>query len=85
MIVRIDGEEVGRRIAALSGHLSASTPQALMLRVCSHLLGGPPDSKVVVHLRKPNGELREARLTRRVPPRERPAEREGEMVRVLEG
>jgi C-terminal processing protease CtpA/Prc len=85
VIVSIEGEEVGRRVAEISKYVSASTPQALMRRVCSLLLAGPENSTIRVKVRKAGGELKEVELARKGSSRQQRGEREGAIFRLLEG
>jgi C-terminal processing protease CtpA/Prc len=64
-VVGLDGRDVSDRIRDLSTHLSASTPQALMEKVCSRLLNGPPGSTVSLQIRNPQGVLRTTILPRK--------------------
>jgi C-terminal processing protease CtpA/Prc len=83
-VVQIGGAEVGARVKELSRYLSASTPQALMWKVCNNLLNGPSGSDVSVQLRKPGGRLVTATVARKTEYRMRPAEGfPGDVLRVL--
>jgi C-terminal processing protease CtpA/Prc len=83
-VVQIGGADVGARIKELSKYLSASTPQALMWKVCNNLLNGPSGSDVSVQLRKPGGRLVTATVARKTEYRMRPAEGfPGDVLRLL--
>jgi C-terminal processing protease CtpA/Prc len=56
-VVQLAGADIGPRIRELSRYFSASTPQALMWKVCNYLLNGTPGSEVSVQMRKPDGRL----------------------------
>jgi C-terminal processing protease CtpA/Prc len=85
-ILGIDGNDVAIRIHELSSHYSASTPQALMWKVCSGLLSGPPGSQASLKVRKPGGAVVNAVLTRKSEYRRPMSEGSpGEVVRLLLG
>jgi C-terminal processing protease CtpA/Prc len=65
-IVQFAGAAVETRIRELSRYLSASTPQALMWKVCRTLLNGPAGSDVSVQVRKPDGRLLTATVSRKL-------------------
>jgi C-terminal processing protease CtpA/Prc len=68
VVLEVDGEEAGRRIARLGSYLSASTPQSLNLLVMERWLNGPPGSKVRLKWRDATGRVRMGAITRRAWP-----------------
>ncbi|MGC8794628.1 MAG: S41 family peptidase, partial [Bryobacteraceae bacterium] len=84
VVLEVDGEEAGQRIARLARYLSASTPQSLDLLVMERWLNGPPGSPVRLKWRDAAGRVRSAAIARRGWPARIPW-RSGPVWTVLEG
>ena len=82
-IVAVDGTDVSARVKELSKYASASTPQALMWKVCSNLLAGVDGSQVALQVRKPDGAVRTASLPRKREYRTGERGLGGEIIRIL--
>jgi len=83
-IAAVDGEPVAARIERLSRAVSASTPAALMAKICgSYLLRGPAGPAVLA-VQGAGGKTREVRLTRDPKARFQPPPA-GDTVRILPG
>jgi C-terminal processing protease CtpA/Prc len=67
VILAIDGEPAAERIEALARLKSLSTPQATYAYIYPAALRGAKDSKVKLRLEGPDGQPREAEITRTAP------------------
>ncbi len=85
IVLAVDGEEAGDRIARYSRYLAASTPQSLRSIVAVRLLAGPEDSTVSLTLRNRMGEVKQVKLPRKYEYRRRLTLRTGEITKVLPG
>jgi C-terminal processing protease CtpA/Prc len=82
VVVSVDDEPFGARIARLRPYVTASTETARRNRLAAVALQGPPDSVAVLTLRGADGGTRTVRIPRRQtsPPRE-----SGKPYRIIDG
>jgi len=83
-IVTIDGEPVGDRVARIQPYLSFSTPQGRDQLLAVRLLAGVRDTRSKVQVLR-NGKTLEVSTSERGPTFRPAAQRDGEVVRVIDG
>jgi C-terminal processing protease CtpA/Prc len=83
VVLRVDGEEAGARLARLRPYFAASTPQSLDRKLMQVWLNGAPGSAAALSVRDGEGRVKEVRAPRSggLAPRR---ERSGEVVRILD-
>jgi C-terminal processing protease CtpA/Prc len=84
VVLRVDREEAGARIARLGRYIAASTPQSQDRRIMQFWLNGEPGTEVVLTVRSGDGRTREARLKRSMDFLRR-RERAGDVQQLLPG
>jgi C-terminal processing protease CtpA/Prc len=85
VVVKVDGEPVRERMRRLGRYITASTPQAHTFVVLHRLLAGAPGSRVTLLVRDRDGHERERPLTRVGGGIAAGRDREGEVLRLLDG
>jgi C-terminal processing protease CtpA/Prc len=64
IVLQIDGQDIGERMAQRARYLAASTPQSLMRRAVNASLTGPEHSVAVLTIRDRDNNVQEVKLTR---------------------
>lgn len=88
VVLSIDGEEIGQRMARIGRHIAASAPHTHKRSIAGNLLGGPEGSAAKLRIRAADGTEREVEIARSVPrnsPLARAPWRGGEVLRWLPG